>query len=365
MARNRVLAGGNWIVDRPKIIDVYPAQDTLANILQETSSNGGSPYNLLVDLARLQAPFPLEAVGLVGEDEAGEFIRADCRAHGIDTRQLHACKDAPTSYTDVMTVQSTGRRTFFHQRGANAFLDATHFNFSQSGARIFHLGYLLLLDRFDQPDPQFGTAAAALLARAQAAGFKTSVDVVSEDSDRFAQIVGPALRHCDYCVLNEFEAQRTTGIPIVHGGEVDLAAAREAARELLKAGVGEWVVIHFPAGAIAAGANGHEPAQGSVKLPQAHIAGTVGAGAPSRPGCSWASTSKRRWRRPSNTACAPPRPRSRTRRVRPASNPFPNACGTVSSSVFVNSSSHHDQITRHKTSGHPCQSFWEQGFYHR
>jgi sugar/nucleoside kinase (ribokinase family) len=97
MARNGVLAGGNWIVDRPKIIDDYPAQDTLANILQETSSNGGSPCNLLVDLARLQAPFPLEAVGLVGEDEAAEFIRA----HGIDTRQLHSCKDAPTPYTDA------------------------------------------------------------------------------------------------------------------------------------------------------------------------------------------------------------------------------------------------------------------------
>jgi sugar/nucleoside kinase (ribokinase family) len=278
MERNGVLAGGNWIVDRPKIIDAYPGQDTLANILQETSGNGGSPYNLLVDLARLQAPFPLEAVGLVGEDEAGEFIRADCRAHGIDTHQLHSCKGAPTSYTDVMTVQSTGRRTFFHQRGTNAFLDATHFDFSQSRARIFHLGYLLLLDRFDQPDPQHGTAAAALLARARAAGFKTSVDVVSENSDRFAAIVRPALRHCDYCVLNEFEAERTTGIAIAHGSEVDLAAAREAARELLKGGVGEWVVIHFPAGAIAAGANGQELAQGSVKLPQTRIAGTVGAG---------------------------------------------------------------------------------------
>jgi hypothetical protein len=70
----RVLAGGNWIVDRPKIIDVYPAQDNLANILQETSSNGGSPYNLLLDLAGLQAPFPLEALGLKGEDEADETI---------------------------------------------------------------------------------------------------------------------------------------------------------------------------------------------------------------------------------------------------------------------------------------------------
>lgn len=278
MARNGVIAGGNWIVDRPKIIDVYPAQDTLANILQETSSNGGSPYNLLVDLARLQAPFPLEAVGLVGEDEDGEFIRADCRARGIDTRQLHSCKDAPTSYTDVMTVQSTGRRTFFHQRGTNALLDATHFDFSRSRARIFHFGYLLLLDRFDLPDPQYGTAAAALLAHAREAGFKTSVDVVSDNSDRFAQIVRPALRHCDYCVLNEFEAERTTGITITRGNEVDLEAARVAAGELLKAGVGEWVVIHFPTGACAAGANGHELAQGSVKLPQAEIAGTAGAG---------------------------------------------------------------------------------------
>lgn len=181
--RSGILAGGNWIVDRTKIIDVYPVQDSLANILQETSSNGGAPYNVLIDLARLQAPFPLAAVGLVGNDPAGDFIRADCRAHGIDARQLHPCKEAPTSYTDVMTVQSTGRRTFFHHRGANAFLDAAHFDFTRSSARIFHLGYLLLLDRLDQPDPNYGTVAAALLARAQAMGFKTSVDLVSEDSD--------------------------------------------------------------------------------------------------------------------------------------------------------------------------------------
>ncbi|MGC2578239.1 MAG: PfkB family carbohydrate kinase, partial [Terrimicrobiaceae bacterium] len=102
-ARNGILAGGNWILDRTKIIDVYPAQDALANILSETSCNGGGPYNVLIDLARLQAPFPLAAVGLVGDDAAGEYIRRDCQAHRIDTRQLHATQEAPTSYTDVMT----------------------------------------------------------------------------------------------------------------------------------------------------------------------------------------------------------------------------------------------------------------------
>ena len=234
-ARNGILAGGNWILDRTKIIDVYPAQDALANILAETSCNGGGAYNVLVDLARLQAPFPLAAVGLVGDDAAGEYIRKDCQAHRIDTRQLHTSKEAPTSYSDIMTVKSTGRRTIFQRRGANAFLDASHFDFAQSDARIFHLGYLLLLDGLDQPDPACGTVAAAVLQRAQQAGFKTSVDVVSEDSDRFAGIVRPALRFCDYCVLNEFEAERTTSIQIVREGRIDIGAARKAAHELLAA----------------------------------------------------------------------------------------------------------------------------------
>jgi sugar/nucleoside kinase (ribokinase family) len=79
-------------------------------------------------------------------------------------------------------------------------------------------------------------------------------------------------------VLREFEAERTTGIHFVRKGAVDLHAARNASRELLKAGVREWVVIHFSVGAVAAGAKGNELVQGSVDLPQANIAGAVGAG---------------------------------------------------------------------------------------
>jgi sugar/nucleoside kinase (ribokinase family) len=273
-----IVAGGNWIVDHTKIIDGYPPQDTLANILSQTSSNGGGPYNVLIDLAHLEAPFPLEAIGLVGDDAEGEYIRRDCQSHKIDVRQLRITKEAPTSYTDAMTVKSTGRRTFFHQRGANAFLDAPHFDFVQSNARIFHLGYLLLLDRLDQPDPDWGTVAASVLRRAQAAGFKTSADVVSVESNRFADVVLPALRFCDYCILNELEAERTTGVPIIKEGVVDLSGAQTAARQLVDAGVREWVVIHFPSGAIAVNRQANQLLQPSVKMPQTSIAGTTGAG---------------------------------------------------------------------------------------
>jgi sugar/nucleoside kinase (ribokinase family) len=272
------MAAGNWIIDYTKIIDIYPAQDALCNILSETYGNGGSPYNLLIDLARLEAPFPLEALGLVGDDKDGEAIRADCRRHHIEAGQLRTCKDAHTSYTDVMSVKTTGRRTFFHHRGANALLGPEHFDFTASHAKFFHLGYLLLLDRLDQTDPEHGTVAAGLLKQALAAGFKTSIDVVSEDSDRFPAIVRPALKHTDYAILNEFEAERTTGRQIRTGQGLDAVQLRASANDLLEAGVREWVIIHFPEGALAAGRDGRVLFQGSVRMTQEKIIGTTGAG---------------------------------------------------------------------------------------
>ena len=277
-ARRGVLAGGNWLVDKLKIIDRYPQQDALCSILGESVGNGGSPFNLLVDLARLGAGFPLAGVGLTGDDAEGRWVREVCARHGIDASRLAVCRDAPTSYTDVMTVRGSGRRTFFHQRGANAFLDVEHFDFADGNAKIFHLGYLLLLDRLDRPDTESGTAAARVLERAVRAGCRTSVDVVSEDSERFASVVLPALRWVDYCFLNEFEAERTTGVAIRRGEGIEAAAVEEAARRLLAAGVREWVVIHHPDGACALGRDGRPHWQGSVLLPQERIAGTTGAG---------------------------------------------------------------------------------------
>jgi sugar/nucleoside kinase (ribokinase family) len=283
--RTGILAGGNWIVDAVKIIDIWPQQDSLANIHHTAKGTGGSPFNVLMDLALMKVPFPLAAVGLVGADDNGAWIVEQCAQHGIGTAELHRTGEAPTSYTDVMTVQSTGRRTFFHARGANALLDAGHFDFSQTAARIFHLGYLLLLDRLDGPSATHGTVAAEVLARAQDAGLKTSIDLVSEDSDRFAQIVLPALRHVDVCIMNEFEAGRVTRRKVRAGdghgigtGELDRAELRSAMEELLAAGVRERVVVHYPEGGCALGADGTWAEHGSVRLPADYIKGAAGAG---------------------------------------------------------------------------------------
>jgi sugar/nucleoside kinase (ribokinase family) len=225
------------------------------------------------------APFPLYGAGLIGKDAFGELILKECSKQKIDTKLLKATAAADTSYTDVMTEQSGGRRTFFHYRGANALWRGEDIVFARHKAKIFHLGYLLLLDALDEPDAKFGTKAARLLAAAQEAGIKTSVDVVSEDSDRFAKIVSPALKFCDYCILNEIEAGKTTGFKIRQpDGKLDTVALRHAAGALLQLGVKDAVVIHFPEGAFARTRKGDDYWQSSLKLPDKYIAGTAGAG---------------------------------------------------------------------------------------
>jgi sugar/nucleoside kinase (ribokinase family) len=277
--RRGLLAGGNWIIDRVKLINLYPQAEQLANITEEFVGTGGGPYNVLLDLAQSGARFPLAGAGLVGKDEAGSGILADCRRRKIDTRFLGQTDKSFTSYTDVMTERATGRRTFFHARGANALWDGAGLDFTKTRARIFHLGYLLILDALDVPDEKFGTRAGKLLAAAQAAGLKTCADVVSEDSDRFTTLVRPVLKYVDYCILNEIEAGKTAGFKVrTPEGRIDPVALRHAAGALLQQGVRELVVIHFPEGALARNRRGEDVWQPSLKLPAKYIAGTAGAG---------------------------------------------------------------------------------------
>jgi len=278
--RSGILAGGNWIIDQVKMIDVYPQREQLANITGATvTGTGGSPYNLLINLAKLGANIPIAAAGLVGKDAFGDLILADCAKHKIDTKHLKATPAAPTSYTDVMTETKGGNRTFFHNRGANAHWGGTDIDFKKTKARFFHLGYLLLLDEMDSADKNHGTKAAKLLAAAQAAGLRTSIEAVSEDSDRFAKIVTPALQYTDYCILNEIEAGKTAGFKIRQdNGKLDTVALRHAAGALLQMGVGELVVIHFPEGGFVRTRKGEDVLQSSLRIPAKDIVGAAGAG---------------------------------------------------------------------------------------
>ncbi|TKB96384.1 carbohydrate kinase family protein [Pedobacter cryophilus] len=277
--RKGILVAGNWIIDQVKIIDVYPEEEKLVNIFTEYNSNGGSAYNVLKGLTKLKANFPLSGLGLVGDDERGRQIIEECEALKIDTHQIKKTTAAYTSYTDVMTVKSTGKRTFFHQRGANALLDIDHFDFDISQAKIFHLGYLLLLDKLDIIEEDGNTRASKVLKKAKEQGFITSVDIVSERSDRFKEIIPSSLPYVDYLFVNEFEAGMITVIETVAtNGELILDNCYKAAHRIIEMGVKKWVILHFPNGCIAVSKDGEVLFQSSIQLPSDKIEGAVGAG---------------------------------------------------------------------------------------
>lgn len=123
-------------------------------------------------------------------------------------------RDGRTSFTAVMSNNQTKERTFFQYAGANAYYAEEHIGWEKLDVSILHVGYILLLPSLDAPDAEYGTKMARLLHRAQEKGIKTSIDVVSEAEDRFARLVTPALQYAGYCVINELEAQQTTGVAL-------------------------------------------------------------------------------------------------------------------------------------------------------
>lgn len=273
-----IAVAGNLIVDYIKYIENYPTPQMLTTITDVSKSTGGLCCNCVLTLAKLDPDLPIKAIGLVGRDEAGDYIMSRFGEHpSIDVSRV--LKQGFTSYTDVMTVKDTGARTFFQYRGSNALLGPEHFDFDSLDADIMHIGYILLLDALDAPDDEYGTVMCRVLDRAQKAGIKTSIDVVSEEGERFAKLVPPALRYADFCVINEIEASRTTGIGLRDGaGGVVEANLPEACGKLMDMGVGKWVVVHMPELSCGLERNGAYVSEPSWTIPDGFKKSSVGAG---------------------------------------------------------------------------------------
>ena len=275
---NRIAFAGNIIVDSVKTVESWPERGMLARILKLTRGVGGSVPNTAIDLKTLDPSVSVSAIGCVGNDEPGEFAMSVMTSRGIDVSRVRRV-DAPTSFTDVMTLAETGERTFFNMHGADSHLLPGDVDAANLDCDIFHLGYLLLLDGMDGEDSEFGTAAARLLANVRAAGVKTSVDIVSEDSPRFARVVRPALKHCDYLVVNEIEGSLATGIPCRDAdGRTTPETLAKIAEGLFGLGVKEKVVLHCPEFGLARDASGKTTVVPSLALPKEWIKGSVGAG---------------------------------------------------------------------------------------
>ncbi len=274
-----IAVAGNMIVDMLYPISGFPKPGELTTITGDVSrATGGCLCNDIYDLATLDGSLPLTALGRLGDDEAGDFVLEKLRTKpNIDLSQVK--RGGTTSFTLVMADEISKQRSFYQCRGANADFCEDDIDWDALDVDLLHVGYILLLDALDEPDAEYGTRMARLLHTARQRGIRTSIDVVTEAGERFQRIVAPALKYTDYCIINEIEAQATTGVRLVDAsGALIRENLPEALRRMKGLGVSTWAVIHCPEGGFGLDERDAYVEVPGLKLPEGYIKGSVGAG---------------------------------------------------------------------------------------
>ena len=253
---------GTILVDKLNEIAAYPASGELTKILSVSRAVGGAVPNVGIDIKRVDPSIPVVAVGKIGKDSEGDFLVSTLEENGVDASLL-VRGDKPTSFTDVMSIVG-GQRTFFTFPGACAEFGIDDVDFDKLDVKMLHLGYFLLLDRVDGGDGE------KILKAAQERGIKTSIDLVSENSDRY-HIVKSCLKYTDNVIVNELEAGMIAGI------EPCRENLEKIAHAIKEMGVGERVIIHMPETGVCLSDNGFFELP-SWDLPKGFIKGKTGAG---------------------------------------------------------------------------------------
>ena len=261
--RKGIVVAGSVIVDKINEISAYPNAGELTQIRSIQNAVGGCVPNVATDLKKIAPSLPVHAVGKIGNDAEGKYLTSLLSSNGVTTQGLAVMDDEKTSFTEVMSIPG-GQRTFFVYPGAGADFGIADINFETMDAKILHLGYFLLLQKVDDGD------GLLILQEAKKRGMETSIDLVSENSDRY-NLVLPCLPYVDYLIVNELEAGRLSGM------EPKAENLEKIARRLMELGVQKKVIIHMPECSVCLSKEGYS-ILGSYILPEGYIQGTTGAG---------------------------------------------------------------------------------------
>ncbi|MGH7120421.1 MAG: carbohydrate kinase family protein [Acetobacteraceae bacterium] len=273
------VTGGTWCVDRNKLVEFWPAEDGMAQILAFEQRGGGSGCNFAVDIRKLDPGIPVATIGLVGDDEDGRFLLAEADAYGIERRALAVTAAAPTQCTDAYGSLKTGRRTHLYFQGTAALLTPDHFvGLENFAGRFFHLGLPGVHPLMDSPCGEDSNGWVSVLRKARAAGFRTSLELASAGADRIAVLGRPCLPYLDYLIVNDLEIGALAGVITARAGRTDTDAVERAIRTVAALAPLELVAAHFPTGAVAATKEGTLIRLPSIAVPSEEIVAANGAG---------------------------------------------------------------------------------------
>ena len=277
-ARSGILCAGSWCIDRNIAINFWPPEETVSTMLRQSDHGGCPGHNVATALMRLGATFPVEAMGLLGDDEHGAHLIRICDELGIQRDALERRLGLDTSLTLAMTAQDTKKRTFFHHTGALAVQNPDDFDFQKSECRIVHLGLAGLMPKLDGPWQNEVSGWVAVLKKARAGGLCPNMEMVSIEPEKIRAAGLPMLNYLDTLIINDYEVGALAEVITLNNGVTDAAACRQAADKIMSNSKLSMIAIHFPTGGVALSRDGTVAEHPSVNVPKAQIVGNNGAG---------------------------------------------------------------------------------------
>ena len=230
----KVLCAGILVADH--VSDPMPALPEAGQLVAVDALyllTGGCAANVAVNVAK--QGIPASAIGCLGEDFFGTFVRQDLESHGVDCSYVTTSAEQQTSQTLILLCEGEDRR-FVHTFGANRDLTPGSIHPEDwSQAEVFYLGGYLVLPGMD---PE---ATARLFQRCHELGVRTMLDVVIPADFTYAGELDAILPHLDVFMPNNDEAELLTEErdPVVQ------------ARNLRERGVGTVIVTLGAEGLIA------------------------------------------------------------------------------------------------------------------
>jgi sugar/nucleoside kinase (ribokinase family) len=195
----RVVAFGVHIADAlgwP--FTVIPPGQELEFIQQIKFTAAGTAAATSVDLAKLGVD--VAAVGKVGVDTLGDFLRTTMSGYGVDVTNVTSTDLAQTS-ASLLPIRPDGSRPALHVVGANAILSEDDIPWDVvEQAEVFHMGGTFILPAID------GAPMARILKRVKSLGLTVTMDFLMSRRDDAQEVVTPCLEYVDYVMPNIEEA---------------------------------------------------------------------------------------------------------------------------------------------------------------
>ncbi len=183
-------------------------------------------------IAAAKMGLSVQAIGGVGNDLMGEWVRRRLGDFDINTELLQTIAGGRTS-SSIVTTRADGSRPVLHLKGATGDFYVEERDFDRvTDARVVHFGGVGLMNRMDQGQN------ARLAQHARQRGAITTLDVFAS-SQAEMQAVEQMLPHTDYFLPSIEEAQALTGRSDLQG----------TAEYFLERGVGCCIFTLGPDGA--------------------------------------------------------------------------------------------------------------------